>query len=74
MSTKDDGKVVVTLMPQAEKDAQRAELEKSARMLRENMDLHTEIARLLAQTTRAKYLALVEEGFSESQALILCKV
>ena len=73
MSSNEDGKAVVTLMPLAEKDARRAELEKSARMLRDNMDLHVELARLLAQMTRAKYLALVEQGFSEDQALSLCK-
>ncbi|SDF80858.1 MULTISPECIES: hypothetical protein [unclassified Duganella] len=71
--SKDDNKAVVTLMPQAEKNARRAELEKTARHFRDNIDLHREMATLLAQITRAKYLALVEQGFSEDQALSLCR-
>ena len=73
MSNKDEGKALVTLMPQAEKDARRGELEKTLRFMRDNMDLHVELSRQLAQITRAKYLALVGQGFSEDQALSLCK-
>ena len=73
MSNKDDTKAVVTLMPQTEKDALRAELAKTVRSMRDNIDLHIELSQLLAQITRTKYVALVEQGFSESQALSLCK-
>lgn len=73
MSNNDEGKAVVTLMPQAEKDARRAEMEKAVRIMRNNIDLHVELAQLFAQTTRAKYLALIDQGFSEDQALTLCK-
>jgi len=73
MSNKDDTKAVVTLMPQAEKDKLRAELAKTVRSMRDNIDLYIELSQLLAQITRAKYVALVEQGFSEGQALGLCK-
>ncbi|WP_229256436.1 hypothetical protein [Duganella lactea] len=73
MSNKDDITAVVKLMPQTERDARRAELEKTARYMRDNIDLHRDMAQLLAQITRAKYLALVEQGFSEDQALSLCR-
>lgn len=73
MSNKDEGKAVVKLIPQAEKDARRAELSKLVRGMRDDIDLHVDLASLVAQITRAKYLALVEEGFTVDQALILCR-
>lgn len=41
--------------------------------LRENMIAHIEIEQLQAKLTREKYLSLVKNGFTESQALELCK-
>lgn len=43
------------------------------RELRENMAAHIEFAQLDAQLKRAKYLALVKEGFTQDEALSLCK-
>jgi len=37
------------------------------------LPVHIEIARQVAQTRRAVYLAHVEAGFSEEQALSLCR-
>jgi hypothetical protein len=39
----------------------------------ENFPAQIELERYLAKLTRIKYLALVEEGFTESQALDLLK-
>lgn len=43
------------------------------RALRENLPSQIELQVLLAQITRAKFLALVKEGFSEEQAIQLCR-
>ena len=41
--------------------------------MRENLAAHIEISQLSTKVSRAKYLALVAEGFTEQQALELCK-
>lgn len=50
----------------------RISLAQAVRNLRENMPALLEMAQLNAQLNRAKYLALVKEGFTEAQALELC--
>ncbi|MBR7747444.1 hypothetical protein [Undibacterium baiyunense] len=41
--------------------------------LKENLIAHIEIEQLQARLIREKYLALVKNGFTETQALELCK-
>lgn len=53
-----------------EKD--RINLAQGVKTIRENLPAMLEMAQLNAQVTRAKYLALVKEGFTEAQALDLC--
>lgn len=64
----DDPKITV-LDGGAKKDA----LADSLRTLRANIELLIEGAELTARVTRAKYLALIAQGFTEAQALELCK-
>lgn len=42
------------------------------KMLQNNMPALIDAARLQARLTRVRYLALVAEGFTETQALQLC--
>lgn len=53
-------------------EQERISIAQAVRNLRENMPALLEMAQLNAQITRAKYLALVKEGFTEAQALDLC--
>lgn len=41
--------------------------------LKDNWVAHLESTALGARMTRARYLALVKEGFTEAQAIELCK-
>lgn len=41
--------------------------------LRDNIDLMCEYEKLQAKQIRARYLALVKEGFSDASAIELCK-
>lgn len=50
-----------------------AELESLVRSLRNNIELHIELNTMMTRVTRAKYEALRAEGFTDSQALVLCK-
>lgn len=50
-------------------DKQRAALEE----LKRSLPVHIEILAISAQMIRAKYQALVAQGFTEAQALELCK-
>nr|WP_315467138.1 hypothetical protein [uncultured Undibacterium sp.] len=43
------------------------------REMRENLPAHIEFEQLSARVAREKYLALVKNGFTETQALELCK-
>lgn len=45
----------------------------AVKQFRENLPAMLEIAELNAVNTRAKYLAFVKAGFTEQQALFLCK-
>lgn len=46
---------------------------KALREMKENMDFQLETQRVLAKIMKAKFDALIEEGFSEQQALMLVK-
>lgn len=50
-------------------DKQRAALEE----LKRNLPSHIEFLGIQAQMIRAKYQALIAQGFTEAQALELCK-
>ena len=54
-------------------DKSRVALAQAVLDLRENIAAHVEIGQLQARIMRAKYLALIKEGFTEQQALLLCK-
>ena len=41
--------------------------------LKENLLAHIEIEQLQARLTREKYISLIKNGFTETQALELCK-
>ncbi|POF95113.1 hypothetical protein BGP83_11105 [Pseudomonas putida] len=56
-------------MPNIEKNAMRAHVD----LLRRNMPEQIEAMQLMAKIRRAQYLALVAEGFTEAQAIEICK-
>jgi hypothetical protein len=60
-------------MTSRDEDLNKVKLAVLAREMIENMPAHIELAKAMAQITRAKYLALVAQGFDERQALELCK-
>lgn len=60
-------------MSHHDEDKGRVKLAMLVREMRENVAAHIEIVQLNAKVTRSKYLALVAEGFTEQQALELCK-
>jgi hypothetical protein len=70
---KDDDKLRVVAGYFSKDDKARAERAKAFRNIREGWAEHLEFTEILAQMTRAKYLALVKEGFTEAQAIELCK-
>ena len=43
------------------------------RQLQANLQTIIEAQRMMASITRSKYLALIEQGFTEKEALELCK-
>jgi hypothetical protein len=60
-------------MTARDEDRSKVKLAVLVRELRDNIAAHIEIAQLDARLKRAKYLALIKEGFDERQALELCK-
>lgn len=54
-------------------DKERAERAQAMRMLAEEWPALVESFAISARIARAKYLAFVKEGFTEAQALELCK-
>lgn len=56
-----------------DEDRKKVQLAVFARETLENLPAHIELIRANAKRTRARYLALVAEGFDERQALELCK-
>ena len=59
----------VKLMGIGDKDKMRAELEQMKR----NLPVFLEYALIAAQLRRASYDACIKQGFTEAQALELCK-
>lgn len=55
------------------RDKERASFAQLLRWMKEDMPAQLEYEQLKAKLTRAKFLALVAEGFTESQAIDLCK-
>jgi len=55
-------------------EKQQFELAQAVKSMRENLPAYLELAQLTAVQTRAKYLALIDSGFNEHQALTLCKI
>lgn len=60
---------MVTEIPNTERDKLVAQVEQ----LKRTMPIMLEYAALNAQLKRAQYLAFVQQGFTPSQALELCK-
>jgi len=56
-----------------DQDKSRVALAQAVLELRNNIAAHIELSQLQARITRAKYDALIKEGFTEQQALLLCK-
>lgn len=54
-------------------DKARVAQAQAIKQITENWVAHVEAIALTARLTRAKYLALVREGFTEAQAIELCK-
>lgn len=48
-------------------------LKESLRELKSGFDAFAEYLQILAKLTRIKYRALIDEGFTEAEALELCK-
>lgn len=60
-------------MSDDKRETERAALAQAVRNLRENLPALLELDELQARLTRKKFLALVSQGFTEAQALELCK-
>jgi hypothetical protein len=54
-------------------DKKAVDMAQGVKNLTENIVALMEFERLNARLTRAKFLALIEQGFNEAQALELCK-
>ena len=54
-------------------DADKVSMAQAVKNMLENMPALMEFERVNARLTRAKYLALVEQGFTKDEALALCK-
>jgi Na+-transporting NADH:ubiquinone oxidoreductase subunit NqrC len=72
---KDDNKLSVVTGDFSKDDKARSERYKALRDMRESLqeEYQMECLAIQAHRTRVKYLALVKEGFTEAQALELCK-
>ena len=54
-------------------EAEMIKAAKAIREMSENLPMHLEYAAFQAKLTRAKYNALVADGFTAEQALALCR-
>lgn len=54
-------------------DKQRVALAQAVKAMTDNWAGQVELQRTLARLARVKYLALVQEGFTEDQALMMVK-
>lgn len=55
------------------RDKERVNLAQSIKTIRDEMPLQIELQQVLAKLAKAKFDALVREGFTPEQALSLCK-
>ena len=60
-------------MNEDKQERERAALAQQVRELAEFLPMRLDLERFNAKVTRAKFLFLVAEGFTEEQALKLCK-
>jgi hypothetical protein len=60
-------------MPAGDKCRLESERAKALQFARESLNFMIEHYQIDAKLKRAKYLALVKEGFSSEEALMLCK-
>jgi hypothetical protein len=60
-------------MNEDKQERDRAKLAAQVRELMEILPMRMDLERFNAKVTRAKFLALVGEGFTEEQALRLCR-
>lgn len=56
------------------RDKERVNLAQLIRNIRDEMPMQIELQQVHARLTKAKYDALVREGFTPEQAIQLCKV
>ena len=56
-----------------DEDASRVKRAQLIREINENMTAEVELQRALAKLTRIKFDALIGVGFTEMQAILLCK-
>jgi hypothetical protein len=54
-------------------EQRQLDMAQAVRNLRDSLPAQMELEVLLARVTRHKYIALLTEGFTEQQALDLCK-
>lgn len=60
-------------MSDDERERSQATLAQLLKRAKEEWPMQVEMEKLVARQTRIKFLALVAEGFTETQALDLCK-
>lgn len=56
-----------------ERERSQANMAQSLKNMKDNWPMLVEIEQRLAALTRVKFLSLVKEGFTESQAMDLCR-
>lgn len=61
-------------MTDDKRDKERVSIAQTIRQLKEEMVMRIELEQTLAKLTKAKFDALVREGFTPEQAIQLCKV
>ncbi len=54
-------------------EKQSIEIAKQMKAMQDNMPAMIDMAKMQAQLLRVRYLALVAEGFTTDEALILCR-
>lgn len=54
-------------------DKNRVQLAQNIKSIQDNMAAHIELSKMQAKLKRIRYDALIEQGFNEQQALILCE-
>lgn len=67
---RDNDKPKVTVIPGG---SNPNEVKEALRNIRSNLQLHLEYIQITAKMHKTKYDALIKEGFTDAQALELCK-